>query len=109
MFKYRLALRLGRTVSELDQTLSAREFDMWQAFNYYEPIGIGREDSLFGNLACVLARANGVKDVSASDFMLFHDVSVPNLYEQEEIEHGASREEIETMCVNMKAMFSKVV
>lgn len=109
MFKYKLALRLGRTVSELDQTLSAREFDMWQAFNFYEPIGIGREDSLFGHLACVLARINGQKDVSTSDFMLFRDIPVPDLYEKEEVDRGASREDIETMCVNMKAMFSKVV
>ena len=45
MFKFQLALRLGRTVSELDQTMSAREFDMWQAFNVFEPVGILKLDA----------------------------------------------------------------
>ena len=35
---------MGRTVSELDATLSPREFGYWMAFDTLEPIGLLRED-----------------------------------------------------------------
>lgn len=107
MFKFQLALRLGRTVSELDQTMSAKEFDMWQAFNYFEPVGVSREDTLFGHLALVFARSQGAKEISLSDLMIFK--KTPELVDSADVDQGPTKAEIEDMCVNMKAMFSKVV
>lgn len=111
MFKFKLALRLGRTVSELDQTMSARELDMWQAFDFFEPIGISREDALSANIAYTLARSQGVQDISLSNYMLFNnrDKYIDVDDDSVTVDQGATKEEIEDMCVNMKAMFSKVV
>lgn len=111
MFKFKLALRLGRTVSELDHTMSARELDMWQAFNFFEPIGISREDALSANIAYTLARSQGVQDISLSNYMLFNnrDKYIDVDDDSVTVDQGATKEEIEDMCINMKAMFSKVV
>ncbi|WP_336938262.1 phage tail assembly protein T [Acinetobacter modestus] len=107
MFKFQLALRLGRTVSELDQTMSAREFDLWQAFNVFEPVGILREDALFANLIKTYARTKGLDDISMSDFMLFRDREKLMVDPDEEI--LPTDNDIEDICVNLKAMFSKVI
>lgn len=107
MFKFQLALRLGRTVSELDQSLSAREFDLWQAFNVFEPIGIKREDTLFANLIANYARLKGADDILLKDFMVFNDRELIILDPDEEI--LPTVEDVENVCVNLKAMFSKLI
>ncbi|MGY5392758.1 phage tail assembly protein T [Acinetobacter sp. NigerLNRRAM0016] len=89
--------------------MSARELDMWQAFNYFEPIGISREDALAANIAYTIARSQGVSDISLSEFMLFRNIPELIDADSEELDQGATKAEIEDMCVNMKAMFSKVV
>lgn len=63
---------MGRTVGELDMTMEYSEFLHWQAFNLMEPIGISREDLLFGNVAKTIADAN-VPDHNCTfeSFMLF--------------------------------------
>lgn len=52
--------------------MSYREFLYWQAFDQLEPIGVSREDLLFGNIAKTIAdikiREHGL---SLEDFMLF--------------------------------------
>lgn len=107
MFKFQLALRLGRTVAEIDQTMSAREFDLWQAFNVFEPIGIMREDILIANLIHKLVLLNGIDDKSLSDFMLFRDRDAIIADNDEEI--LPTVDDVEDICVNLKAMFSKVI
>ncbi|MCH7381179.1 phage tail assembly protein T [Acinetobacter higginsii] len=107
MFKLQLALRLGRTVAELDQTLSASEFDLWQAFNVFEPIGIKREDNLFAFLNYMNAIWHGAKDIDIKQFMLFNNMD--NLIEEPVQLEKATKEEVENVCVNLKAMFSKLV
>jgi len=107
MFKLQLALRLGRTVAELDQTLSASEFDLWQAFNVFEPIGIKREDTLFAFLNYMNAIWHGAKDIDIKQFMLFNNMD--NLIEEPVQLGKATKEEVENVCVNLKAMFSKLV
>lgn len=107
MFKFQLALRLGRTVSELEQTMSAREFDMWQAFNLFEPIGVKREDSLFAFLGYMNALFSGAKDINLKQFMIYNDHD--HLFEDDENVEIPNDDEIEDMCVNLKAMFSKII
>lgn len=107
MFKLQLALRLGRTVAELDQTLSAKEFDLWQAFNVFEPIGIKREDNLFAFFNYMNAILHGAKDIDIKQFMLFNNMD--NLIEEPVQLEKATKEEVENVCVNLKAMFSKLV
>ncbi|WP_275904194.1 phage tail assembly protein T [Acinetobacter beijerinckii] len=107
MFKFQLALRLGRTVAELDQTLSAREFDLWQAFSVFEPISIMREDALFANLIAKYARLKGAENILLKDFMVFNDLESTILDFDEEI--LPTVEDVEDVCVNLKAMFSKLI
>jgi len=107
MFKFQLALRLGRTVAEIDQTMSAREFDMWQAFNVFEPIGVLREDGLFAHSICTYLRSQGVENISVSDFMLFRDrdAMMSDVNEEAPI----TQDDVDDVCVNLRAMFSKVI
>lgn len=44
VFKFRLALALGRTVEELESTMSQREFVLWMIFSKNEPVGSIRDD-----------------------------------------------------------------
>lgn len=52
--------------------MSYEEFVYWQAFNLLEPIGIYREDLLFGNIAKTLADVN-VSDhgLGLDSFLMF--------------------------------------
>ena len=68
MLRHRLALRLGRTIEELEEALTADEFFRWKAFNLIEPVGDDRMDILIGLLASVVANTNGNKS-TADDFI----------------------------------------
>ena len=48
---FQLALRMGRTVGELQASLSVDELRYWYAFDELEPIGLQREDILFARAA----------------------------------------------------------
>lgn len=77
MFLFQLALRLGRTVGELQASLSVDELKYWYAFNQIEPIGLHREDALFGALAANIAKCFPTqedKEFLIGDFMLFHNL-----------------------------------
>lgn len=63
-----LALRLGRTVDELTQTLTASELKMWMAFDALSPIGDCRDDILAAMIASSTLNAQGAQ-VSVSDMM----------------------------------------
>lgn len=87
--------------------MSATEFDLWQAFNLIEPIGIMREDSLFASVALTTARMGGVKDLSLSDLMLYRNV--PDLTEDEaRIAEVATADEVQQMRMNLYSMFGKI-
>jgi len=58
VFKHRLALSLGRTVWELMNTMSAREFASWQAYWAIEPWGEHRADLRMGILASTYANCH---------------------------------------------------
>lgn len=42
---------MGRTVAELEATMTSAEFGYWRAFDALEPIGILREDFFQANIA----------------------------------------------------------
>jgi len=48
MLKHRLALRLSRTIAELEATMSPGELEEWRVFDIAEPIGDERLDFLAG-------------------------------------------------------------
>jgi hypothetical protein len=56
-----LALRLGRTVHELRQTLTASEMKMWIAYDRLSPIGDWRGDVQAAQVATAAINAQGGK------------------------------------------------
>lgn len=56
-----MALRLGRTVHELSQTLTASEMKMWIAYDRLSPIGDWRGDVQAAQVATAAINAQGGK------------------------------------------------
>lgn len=55
--KYQLALRLGRTVAQLEAEMSAAEWAHWRAFDLIDPVG---DDRVSGLLAQLLTYAHNL-------------------------------------------------
>ena len=77
-----LALRLGRTLDELKQTLTARELRMWIEFDRINPISDRRGDIQAAQISAAVLNSQGAK-VSMDDVMLQW-----NATEQEESSAG---------------------
>lgn len=56
-----LALRMGRTVSELRATITASELKMWIAFDRLSPIGDWRGDVQAAQVSTAILNAQGGK------------------------------------------------
>ena len=56
-----LALRLGKTLEELGQCMTARELMLWIAFDRQSPIGDQRGDILHANSAAAICQALGAE------------------------------------------------
>lgn len=81
-----LALRLGRTVHELTQTLTASELKMWIEFDRLSPIGDRRGDIQAALVASSVYRSQGGK-ATLEDMLLRWG------QQQEEVDDGASVED----------------
>lgn len=64
-----LALRLGRTVEELRQTMTARELTLWMAYDQQSPISDRRGDVQSAQVAMAVLQSQGAK-VSFDDVLL---------------------------------------
>ena len=69
---FRLALELGRTVAELQRSMSAAEFGEWLAFYSIEPFGQIRDELRTGRVCASLYAVNGDAR-RMSDFMFDPD------------------------------------
>ena len=56
-----MALRLGKTLAELEQSLSASEFYYWVAFDRINPIGDERHDWHSAQITSAIYRSQGAK------------------------------------------------
>jgi hypothetical protein len=65
---FSLALRLGRTVSELLDTIDAAELQEWFAFYELDPWTTDRQDAHAAMICSTIARVNGA-DLPPSAFM----------------------------------------
>ena len=68
-----MALALGRTVNELEYSLSSSELMEWVALYELEPFGVGRDNDHAAMQTAMLANINRGKNVPAfkiDDFML---------------------------------------
>lgn len=81
MFRFRLALALGRTVGELRDLLDSRELSEWMAFYGAQPFGDVRGDIQAAIIALTVASAAPVskptKRLELKDFMPFMDPEKP--------------------------------
>lgn len=64
-----LALRMGRTLHELQQSVTASELKMWLAFDRMSPIGDWRGDVQAAQISAAALNAQGGK-ASISDILL---------------------------------------
>ncbi|ERK18618.1 hypothetical protein L579_1942 [Pantoea sp. AS-PWVM4] len=64
-----LALRLGRTLHELRETLTASELKMWLAYDRISPIGDWRGDIQAAQVVTAVLNAQGAK-ASISEMVL---------------------------------------
>lgn len=64
-----LALRLGRTLDELKQTLTASELRMWIEFDRLNPISDRRGDIQSAQISAAVLNSQGAK-VSMDDVLL---------------------------------------
>lgn len=72
MFLFRLALALGKTVAELEQTIGSGELTEWAAYYSIEPFGQWRDNWHMANLAAMLGnrwRKPSKPAVTVDDFM----------------------------------------
>lgn len=94
---------MGRTVGELEQTLTMSELAEWRAYDVIDPIGGYRTDLGFALLAYLQA---GDKDKSVQDFLIIDPNPMTDeereVFEQEQWENQARQE-----VADMIAMFNK--
>lgn len=62
---FRLALKLGRTVNELQRSMTSAEFGEWIAFYSLEPFGDRVDDLRTGIVSSVIANVNRGPNVPA--------------------------------------------
>ena len=71
-FLFRLALALGRTVSELERSLTSAELTEWAAYSLLEPFGQQRADDGLRGIMSLLYNANRApksKPIEPDEFM----------------------------------------
>lgn len=62
MLWFRLALKMGRTVAELQDAMSSAEFGEWIAYYSIEPFGERMDDLRAGVVSATIANVNRGKD-----------------------------------------------
>ncbi|PUX63391.1 phage tail assembly protein T [Cronobacter sakazakii] len=72
-----LALRLGRTLHELKQTLTASELRMWIEFDRLNPISDRRGDIQAAQISAAVLNSQGAK-LSQDDLLLQWSATEPN-------------------------------
>lgn len=65
-FLFKLAAHLGRTIQELEQSISYAEFIEWMAYDRLDPIGGYRQDLQTAHILSVLI---GSKGKTISDYL----------------------------------------
>jgi hypothetical protein len=81
-----LAMRLGRTLHELEQSMTAEEFGLWQALYRQDPWGETRADLRAGIVASTIAnyagmtRAKHAEPAKPADYM-------PYIERDDNVEH----------------------
>lgn len=99
---FKLAGHLGKTVGELECTLTVSELAQWRAYDELDPIGGYRTDLGFALLAYLQA---GDKDKSVQDFLII-DPNPMTDEERERAEALKAEAEARAEMLAMMAMFN---
>lgn len=96
---FRLALALGKTVSELGQSLSYREFREWCAYYQIEPFGEYRADLRNGILNATVSNifstyAGTEQKAQPIDFMPYADIDIGDQPEEHPPEQELTDEQL---------------
>jgi hypothetical protein len=73
---HRLALALGKTVGELDRTMTVREFQDWRKFEAEQPLPdrLGDlQNALLATVAANIMRSSDSPPATLSDFLILKD------------------------------------
>lgn len=65
----KLALRLGMTLSQLEESMTAREFYLWVGFDQVNPIGDERADIQSAQITSAIYQSVGAK-ITLNDVLL---------------------------------------
>ncbi len=68
---FKLALNLGRTVSELENSMTHSEYLEWQEYYKTEPFHADRQETQTAVMSFLISTANGGKN-KIDDFLLSH-------------------------------------
>jgi hypothetical protein len=90
LFWFRLALALGKTVKQLQNEITSKEFSYWIAYYNIEPFGEVFHDTLSAQQCAVMVNSNpyrksGSKAYSATDFMVTRSLSSQEGAENEDV------------------------
>lgn len=74
-FLFQLALALGKTVAELEETMSSRELTEWIAYNAVQPFGDTRADLRSAIIASTVANCHRTSGTpfKVADFMPYEE------------------------------------
>ncbi len=98
---FKLAGHLGKTVGELERTLTAREFAEWQAYDRLDPIGGYRGDIQSAVIACAMAGGK------PSDYIIIDPSPMTN-DERQAFEMERRKTELQAQVERTIAMFNKL-
>ena len=98
---FKLAGHLGKTVGELERTLTAREFAEWQASDRLDPIGGYRGDIQSAVIACAMAGGK------PSDYIII-DPSPMTDDERQAFEMERRKAELQAQVERTLAMFERI-
>ncbi|UZA25230.1 DUF4035 domain-containing protein [Moraxella bovis] len=98
---FKLAGHLGKTVGELERTMTAREFAEWQAYDRLDPIGGYRGDIQSAVIACAMAGGK------PSDYIVI-DPNPMTDDEREAYELEQRKAELQAQVERTLAMFSTI-
>ena len=100
---FKLAGHLGKTVGELETTLTAHELAEWRAYDVIDPIGGYRMDLGFALLARIQA---GDKDSRIEDFLVI-DPNPMNDEQRQAYEVLLENHRLQTQVPDMLVMLKK--
>lgn len=85
-FSFKLAGHLGMTVSELEETMTAREFYQWIEYAEIEPLLSDRMEIMLAQLTSLMYNVNSKKAKGTMEFLISFSEDDKKLHKQKKTE-----------------------